>query len=165
MWACSFSFLAYGEASEEALNNIVATFEQSVEQKNKEKFLHLFVKQPVSWVGVYHEQDYQNELNWAKSAEAVVLKKQLGDKFVEPAKVRFSTPEIFIDSIIDNTNQTKEKLSNVVIESDGEVATINFDYQFFDGGKQVNHGNENWQLIRTLNGWKINAVNYSIVRG
>lgn len=159
------SFSAFAEQGVNDINQVVKIFEQSIKDKNKNKFLMLFINEPVTWVGVYHEKDYQNELEWSKSPEGKALKKKIGDKFRAPAKVRFSSPEVFIDSIIDNTKQPIEKVSNVKVNTDGEVAAISFDYQFFDGDIRVNYGTEHWQLIRTIHGWKISAVNYSISRG
>jgi hypothetical protein len=118
----------------------------------------------VSWVGVHTTNDFKNELKWANSKEGKELKRQIGDKFREPAKYRHSTPEIFIDSITDSIKHPKEEISNVKIVSDGEVATIYFDYIFYDGDRKSNSGKENWQLVNTGNGWKINAVNFSILR-
>ncbi|MCO4798859.1 MAG: hypothetical protein KC484_06570 [Colwelliaceae bacterium] len=155
----------FASSDEQALREIVKSFETSIINKNKSKFMKLFVDGTVSWIGVYTKTDYENELKWANSKEGIELKLKIGDKFREPAKYRHSTPEIFIDSIIDNTKQPREEISNVKIISDGEVATIHFDYIFYDGDKINNSGKENWQLINSGNGWKINAVNFSISRG
>lgn len=158
----SKSAIAYN--NEQALNSIVKTFETAVANKDRNKFLDIFIEGTVSWVGVHTKNDYENELRWATSKEGRDLKRQLGDKFREPAKYRHSSPEVFIDIIIDNTKQPREEISNTKIISDGEIATISFDYIFYDGGRKSHSGKENWQLVNTLNGWKINAVNYSIIR-
>ncbi len=155
----------FADNDEQALNEIVKSFETSIINKDKSKFMELFVEGTVSWVGVHTKTDYENELKWANSEAGIELKKKIGDKFREPAKYRHSSPEVFIDSIIDNTKQPKEEISNVKIVSDGEVAIIYFDYIFYDGKRKVNSGKENWQLINSGNGWKINAVNFSIARG
>jgi len=166
-----FSFIllistsAFSQTNEQALEVIIKDFETAIANKDKEKFLSLFVEQPVSWVGVYTKRDYENELKWAKSEEGKKLKRQIGDKFREPAKFRHSTPEIFIESITDNTKHPREEITNVKILTNGEVATVYFDYIFFDDDKRINSGKENWQLINTGKGWKINAVNFSISRG
>ncbi|PKG95949.1 hypothetical protein [Paraglaciecola sp. MB-3u-78] len=150
---------------EQNLNGIVKSFESAIISKDKSKFLNLFVDGTVSWVGVHTKSDYENELKWANSKEGIELKRKIGDKFREPAKYRYSTPEIFIDSIIDNPKGQREEISNIKIVCDGEIAAIYFDYIFYDGDRKSNSGKENWQLINTGNGWKINAVNFSIFRG
>jgi len=159
----SKSAIAYND--EQALNEIVKSFETSIINKDKSKFMSLFVEGTVSWIGVHTETDYENELKWANSKAGIELKEKIGDKFREPAKYRHSTPEIFIDFIIDNIKQPREEISNVKVVSNGEVATIYFDYIFYDGDRKNNSGAENWQLINSGSGWKINAVNYSISRG
>ncbi len=151
--------------NEQALSGIVKSFESAIINKDKSKFLSLFVDGTVSWVGVHTKSDFEKELKWANSKEGKELKLQIGDKFREPAKYRHSTPEIFIDSIIDNTEGQREEISNVKIVCDGEIAAIYFDYIFYNGDRKTNAGKENWQLINTGNGWKINAVNFSIFRG
>ncbi len=159
------SLQAKASSDEQALRQTIKKFETAIINKDKNEFLSLFIKGTVSWVGVFSQSDFDKELAWAKSKEGQALKKQIGDKFREPAKYRQSTPLIFIESIIDNTKQPKEDISNIAITSDGEVATIQFDYVFYDSGKKINSGKENWQLINTGTQWKINSVNFSISRG
>ena len=150
---------------EQALNEIVKSFESAIMNKDKSKFLSLFVDGTVSWVGVHTTSDFENELKWANSKEGRELKRQIGDKFREPAKYRHSTPEIFIDSIVDNSKEQREDISNVKFVCDNEIAAIYFDYIFYEGDKKSNAGKENWQLVNTGEGWKINAVNFSIFKG
>ena len=151
--------------TEQALKQVISSFETSINNKDKETFMTLFVEGNVSWVGVFSQVDYENELAWANSEAGQALKRRIGDKFREPAKYRHSSPELFIDSIINNARQPREKIDNVKTISDGEMAIILFDYEFYDGEKKVNYGKESWQLINTGKGWKISAVNYSIARG
>jgi hypothetical protein len=164
MFILLISKSAIANNNEQALNEIVKSFESAIINKNKSKFLSLFLDGTVSWIGVHTTNDFEKELKWANSKEGKELKRQIGNKFREPAKYRHSTPEIFIDSIIDSTKHPREEISNVKIVSDGEVATIYFDYIFYDGDRKSNSGKENWQLVNTGNGWKINAVNFSILR-
>jgi hypothetical protein len=157
--------MSIADENTQELKAVVVKFKTAIINKNKSDFLSLFVNETVSWVGVHTSLDYENELKWVESKEGQALKLEIGDKFREPAKYRHSTPEIFIDSLIDNTKQPREEITNTLITNDGEVATISFDYVFYDGDKRVNAGKENWQLINTGNEWKINAVNLSISRG
>lgn len=73
---------------EQALNGIVKSFENAIINKDKTKFLRLFLDGTVSWVGVHTKSDFENELKWANSKEGKELKRQIGDKFREPAKYR-----------------------------------------------------------------------------
>jgi len=165
MFMLLISRSAIAHNDEHELQSIIKAFETAIVNKDKSKFLGLFVDGTVSWVGVYTKRDFENEVKWAESDEGKKLKRQIGDKFREPAKYRYSTPEIFIDSITDNTKHPKEEITNIKITNNAEIATVYFDYVFFDGDKKINSGKENWQLINTGEGWKINAVNFSISRG
>ncbi|WP_039990380.1 hypothetical protein [Paraglaciecola arctica] len=149
---------------EQVFDGIVKSFESAIINKDKSKFLSLFIDGSVSWVGVHTTNDFENELKWANSKEGQELKRQIGDKFREPAKYRHSTPEIFIDSIVDNAKKQREEISNIKIVCDSDVAAIYFDYTFYDGDRKSHSGKENWQLVNTSNGWKINAVNFSIFK-
>jgi hypothetical protein len=44
----------------------------------------------------------------------------------------------------------------------GYIATVMFDYSFWENGKKTNWGKENWAMIKTNGQWKITAVNFSI---
>jgi len=98
---------AMAHNDDQALNEIVKSFEMAIINKDKSKFLDLFLEGTVSWVGVHTKSDFENELAWANSKEGKELKREIGDKFREPAKYRHSTPEIL--SIIPN-NQRKRFL-------------------------------------------------------
>jgi len=52
----------------------------------------------------------------------------------------------------------------VRIDTNGTVASVWFDFDFLVDGKVTNQGSETWQLVRTDDGWKINAMLYSVDR-
>lgn len=68
----------------------------------------------------------------------------------------------FIDGIIETSARKEEKLWNVRIDSDGQVASVSFDYSFHSGDYKSNWGQEAWQPVHTGQGWKINSVIYSV---
>ena len=51
------------------------------------------------------------------------------------------------------------------IETDGDVASVWFDYAFLADGRETNRGKEAWQLVNTGEGWKIVAVVWSMNAG
>lgn len=69
----------------------------------------------------------------------------------------------FAEFVSKANGPVEEAFDNVRIETDGTIGSVYFDYTFLDAGKQTNHGNETWQLVRTPDGWKISAMLYSIV--
>ncbi len=48
------------------------------------------------------------------------------------------------------------------IDTDGDLASVLFDYAFLSNGKETNHGKEAWHLLRTQDGWKIASVVWSV---
>ena len=48
------------------------------------------------------------------------------------------------------------------IDTDGEVASVSFDYVYLSNDKISNSGREKWLLVRTEDGWKIISVVYTI---
>jgi hypothetical protein len=157
------SNLAIAEDSNQALHKLVKDFETSIINKDIKKLLTLFVNNNVPMVGVHSQGDYNKALAWAKSAQGLALKKKLGNKFREPAKYQIRTPLNFVN-LIQTEKLFSEKMTDIKINSNNEVATISFNYQFFEGEKLINYGVENWQVINDGENWKISAVNFSITR-
>jgi hypothetical protein len=67
-----------------------------------------------------------------------------------------------IDGVVATSEPREETFSNVNVETDGEIASVSFDYAFLANGKRTNWGKEMWQLVRTEQGWKIFSVVYTI---
>jgi len=144
---------------DKALKQIVKDFEMAIIKKDKPKFLDLFFDGTVSWVGVSAQKNFDA----AKSrADAAIAK---GERARVPMKNFQSDPEKFMDSITKHVKAPRETFENVKIQHDGEVATIFFDYVFYDGEVRKNWGKESWLLVNTEQGWKINSVIFSITRG
>lgn len=80
-----------------------------------------------------------------------------------PNHVRaLDTPDTFIEFIVASPDQLKETVRNLQVVTDGEVASVSFDYEFVSNSKVVNRGLECWQLVRSETGWKIAFIAYSI---
>jgi len=75
-----------------------------------------------------------------------------------PRKTFSSSPRKFINRIASDKATIDEIISNVRIDSDGEVAQVWFDYSNLRDGYKENWGRESWQMVRTEDGWKIAAV-------
>lgn len=140
------------------IKQIIKDFDQAIEKKDKEKFLSLFVKKNVSWIGVTDQKEFFD-------AKASFQQRQANNERVRrPFKTFSSSPEQFIENIIKHADQPKEVFNNINIQENGEVASVYFNYAFFDGDQKKNWGDESWQLVKTEAGWKINAVIFSIKR-
>lgn len=157
------SNLAIADEDNQALHKLVKDFEVSIIKKDTTKLMSLFINNNVPMVGVHSQDNFKKALAWAKSEQGLVLKKRLGDKFREPVKYLIRTPQNFAD-LIKTDKPFSEKISNVKINKSNEVATVSFNYQFFEGETLMNYGVENWQVIFDGGNWKISAINFSINR-
>jgi hypothetical protein len=123
----------------EALERVVERFRTSLIAKDGPALRELFVNQDTPWLGV------------SKTPRA------------GRAKVReIDTPERFIDFIVSSPDRLEETVRHLQITSDGEVATVSFDYEFWSNSTLQNRGLECWQLVRSEAGWKIAFLVYSI---
>jgi len=132
------------------IRSVVESFRTSIIQKDRERFLGLFVQPDLAWQRVLED----------KSLAQVQVKKP------EAIKARFSpdnNPTKFIDGIVASKNASEETFDNVRIDTDGDVATVVFDYAFLSNGKKTNWGKECWLMVRTEGGWKITSLAYSVV--
>jgi hypothetical protein len=73
-----------------------------------------------------------------------------------------STWQDFVGFVQRSTKPIEERFHDVRIDTNGTVASVWFDFEFVEDGKVTNRGSETWQLVRTDDGWKINAMLYSI---
>ena len=129
---------------------VIESFRTSIIQRDRERFLGLFVQNDVPWQSVLDD----------KSLAQVKAKRP------EAIKARFkqeNNPVAFIDGIVKSKNTSEETFSNIRIDSDGEVATVVFDYSFLSNGRATNWGKECWLMVRTEAGWKITTLAYSVI--
>lgn len=137
---------------------IIDAFGEAIIEKDKTGFLNLFVDGPVSWVGVRSERQF------TIVQDRVFAARESGKQVKSPEKVFYSSPEEFIDWIASEEDEFREEFKNIRVLSDGEVAAIYFDYEFYRGEKRENWGSESWHLAKTAAGWKIHSVNFSYTR-
>lgn len=126
------------------LKDVLKTFMECLEKKDSEKFYSLFHEDPVVWIGIYKEKSQQIRIQQNSAVK----------------DFKSGTYKNFYQSI--SGKNVKEKFYNVVIEEDGYIASITFDYSFWLNGKKGNWGKESWGLIKINGKWKITSVIYSI---
>ncbi|UYK86705.1 nuclear transport factor 2 family protein [Xanthomonas sacchari] len=137
------------DGDQTAIHAIVESFRTAIIERDKPRFLSLFVKPDLPWQSVLTDRSLAKVRNESPKA----------------SKARFKTennPTEFIDEIVNSAASSEETFSNVKIDSDGDVATVSFDYAFLAGGKATNSGRECWLLVRTESGWKITTLAYSV---
>ncbi len=125
------------------LKDVLKTFMECLVKKDNEKFYSLFHEDPVVWIGIYKEKSQQRRVQQNSAVK----------------DFKSGSYKNFYQNLGKNA---EEKFYNVVIEEDGYVASITFDYSFWANGKKGNWGKESWGLIKTNGKWKITSVIYSI---
>lgn len=134
--------------AEQDLRGVIETFRTSIIRKDKAAFLALFHKGPVVWQGVDSDALVAKSERPASSDAKVAI---------DPAR----NPLSFIEDIANEAERSEEKFDNVVIDTDGDVASITFDFIYLLNDRPINVGKESWHLVRSESGWKIMSVIYS----
>lgn len=150
--------LAFGAASptmaapndDQAIRQVIETFRTAIINKDKASFTPLFLFEKITWQSVLDDTSLARVK--AKSPKAIKAR-------VFPDQTWLT----FIDEIAKDPKRNEETFANIVIDSDGSVAAVAFDYAYLYDGKETNHGREHWQLVNTESGWKITAVTYSVI--
>lgn len=133
------------------LKFITSEFMRCIKEKDKDAFLNLFYDNKTPWLGKFEPKSEQITLD--NNPDAINAKGIYDISKLEFIDSMVSTP----DSVI-----IEEKFSNLQIDTDGWVASVNFDYEMFMNDKMTNSGREFWHLVKANNGWKISSVVYSV---
>lgn len=135
-----------------AVRQVVETFRTSIIQKNKAAFMGLFFSdrpEAITWQAVV--DDPSLERIRATRPQAIKARHRPDNNFVA-----------FIDRIVANSDPEEETFSDIQVDTDGEVASVSFDYVYLSNAKPMNSGREKWLLVRTERGWKIISVVYTV---
>lgn len=135
--------------SRQKIEAVIKAFGKAMADKDKEGFMRLFLREDITWVGVYTD------------GSVARYRASLKDPAQPSPKTNAATPRKFIESIARAPEARTETFENVRIDTDGEMAQVLFDYSFMVGDYRNNWGKESWQMVRTENGWKIAAVIWS----
>lgn len=76
-------------------------------------------------------------------------------------RVRVGNYRDFANFVSTTSKSLDPEHSNIVIHTDGTIAAVYFDFVFNSEGKANNAGSETWQLVKTVDGWRIAAICYS----
>ena len=153
--ACLLSCPAFAQAADpsqtpvQQIEAVVEAFRTAIIDKDKARFASLFLHPDITW------QDVTGDANLER----------LRVKRPEASKVRVDPKDTymsFIDGIVSDKDRSEEKFRNVKIDTDGDIASVWFDYSFHSNDRQTNHGKEAWHLVRTDDGWKIASVIWSM---
>ena len=135
-----------------ALQQVAESFRTSIINKDKTTFMSLFFSdkpEEVTWQSVV--DDPSLDAIKLTRPQAIKARRRPDNNFVA-----------FIDGVVASEGRAEEKFSDIRIDTDGEVASVSFDYVYISGQKATNSGREKWLLVRTEQGWKITSVVYTI---
>ena len=135
-----------------AVREVVEAFRASIIKKDKATFVSLFVS------------DNPEHVTWQlvdDDARVARLK-----TFVPEARRVVRWPENNFLAMVDRTvaagsESIEEVFRDVVIDTGGEIASVNFNYSLLVDGTEEHWGREMWHLVRTDDGWKIISVIWS----
>jgi ketosteroid isomerase-like protein len=139
--------VAQAADSKPQIERVIENFRSAIVNKDEEAFVKLFVKEDVTFAGV--TTDASIERLYANRPQPQMKR---------PSKLYSTTPRKFIGSIVRAEAKVDEIVSNVRIESDGDVGQVWFDYSFINGNYKKMWGKESWLVVRTADGWKIAGV-------
>lgn len=141
----------FGNPRAEAEVRAVAdAFRQAIIDKDDATFATLFLDpSTATWISV--ESD-------ARLAAAQAAGRPVGDKvLVGPDR----TPLSFIQRIVQSPRRHEETMENLRIATDGDIASVHFEFAYLDDGRAITTGEEAWLLVRTAEGWRIVSVVWS----
>lgn len=135
-----------------AVREVVEAFRLSIINKDKATFLGLFYSdnpERVTWQMVDDDARVARIKEFAPEARRVVWWPE-------------SNYVTMIESTVEaGSEQIEEVFRDVIVDTDGEIASVNFDYTMLLDGKEQHWGREMWHLVRTDDGWKIISVIWS----
>lgn len=142
---------AYTQAqAKQDIGKVIEEFRLAIITKDKPRFLKLFPEGGrVAWQDAIGDANLQ------------ALRKKKPDA----KKVRIDPTDshvAFIDNVVREKDDNEETFDDIRIDTDGDIASVMFDYKFLNNGKVGNQGREAWHLVRTDDGWKIVSVIWSM---
>ena len=134
------------------IGNVLKSFSQALFEKDKPRYMSLFFSDKPEEVGWQHVSEDVRLAEIRKTKpDAIKARRHPGNNFVS-----------LIDESVGTVESREERFFNVKIDTDGEIASVLFDYEFYAAGTKTNWGKEHWQLVRTEKGWKIFSVVFTI---
>lgn len=135
-----------------AIGQVVEAFRTSLLRKDKATYMGLFFSDKPEDIGwQFVSEDTRLEHIRKAKPDAIKARQIPGNNFVS-----------LIDEAVATREPREETFDDIRIDTDGEIASVSFDYTFLANGQKTNWGREMWQLVRTERGWKIFSVVYTI---
>ena len=138
---------AGGPASQDGadIQHVMEAFHHAVATHDGRGVAELFLDPGSTWVTVLSDQAFANARAKNPSAQ----------------KVRVSSYRDFAAFVASTKSALDPRHADIRMTSDGAVASVYFHFEFNIDGKIENRGDETWQLVKTVEGWRIVALTYS----
>jgi hypothetical protein len=133
------------DASTKEIQQVMDEFHEAVTSHNGARLTKLFLPQGSVWLNVLTDKAYKHALEQNPST----------------VKVKVGSYEDFAKVVSTTTKNLDPRHTNVIIHTNGTVATVYFDFVFYIDGQPENQGSETWQLVKGTDGWRIAALSYS----
>lgn len=127
------------------IKQVINNFMTCLVKKDSVKFYNLFNSEPVVWVGVFKDKTQQDRISKDSTKK---------NYFVSNYKNFYRS--------ISGLGTDEEKFYNIKIDNDESIATVSFDYSFWEKDKKINWGKESWHLVKIKDEWKIASVIFSM---
>lgn len=129
-----------------AIHAVIHAFEEALKAKDKAAMQHLFYDDEVIWRSTLHPASHQAYETATGQTRPIVRNQGAYEMLDNPglAAVAF-----------------EERFYNPRIFTDGQIASVYFQYDFRFNGAIQNWGDESWQMVKTPEGWKILALLFS----
>ena len=128
-----------------AIEQVMKQYHEAVVTHNGTALSALFLPDANIWLNVLTDAAYA----------------QAQAKGIKAPKIRVGSYRDFVKFVSSTPKALDPEHSDLVIHTDGAIAAVYFDYVFNIDGKAENHGSETWQLVKTVDGWRIAAICYS----
>jgi len=132
---------------EAALRAVMARFDRAILDKNLPAMRELFHEGRIVWMSTPHP------------ATREVLARMEG-RAIKPVEDQ-GAHQMLEDPRAKNL-RFRETLGKPVIHTDGQMASITFDYDFRVNDQVQNWGKESWQLVKADGQWKIVSLLFSM---
>jgi hypothetical protein len=133
------------DVSTQEIQRVMDEFHQAVSAHDGAGLAKLFLPEGSVWLNVLTDKAYKH---------AVI-------KNPSTAKVKIGNYQDFAKFVSSTTKVLDPRHTNIVIHTNGTVATVFFDFVFYIDGQPENQGSETWQLVEGTDGWRIAAISYS----
>lgn len=122
-----------------ALRSLVVDYQANVKKRDGKALLAMYVSDNAPVIGAFAEKSF-----------AVV---SAANKVAVPRTM----PTTAKESVASEVKRPPDRITALVINTDGAVGTVSYDYAMPEG-----HGRIAWTVLRANDGWKIASVVYSI---